>query len=596
MTYQAPLREFRFVLDDVLAIGRYANLPGFSDATPDVVGAILEEGAKISEEVLAPLNESGDREGCTYNPSDHSVTTPQGFREAYRTYAEGGWIGLSADPEFGGQGLPAVLSLAFNEMVVAANWSFAMYPGLSHGAYSALHIHGTEEQKATYLPKLVSGEWSGTMNLTEPHCGTDLGLMRTRAEPQEDGSYKLTGTKIWISSGEHDFTSNVIHLVLAKIPGGPEGIKGVSLFVVPKYLVNPDGSSGERNAVYCGGLEEKMGIHANATCVINYEGATGWLVGEEHKGMRAMFTMMNAARLGVGLQGLAISEVAYQNALAFARERLQGRALTGPARPDKPADPIIVHPDVRRMLMDIKTFNEGARTLVLWTGLWGDLLLKSDDPSVRQKADDYMALMTPVIKAYCTDQGFYNAVTAQQVLGGAGFVKDYPLEQFVRDSRIGMIYEGTNGIQALDLVGRKLMQNNGRAVTAFFADVDNFIAENRGDKDLKPALDVLADTTGKAREATEWLAKYALTDFNHAGAAATDYLYLMAYASLSWMWALTEKTARDRLADGGDPAFYKAKLKTSRYFRERVLPAAGMHLARLTSGAEPVMALAEDEF
>ncbi len=463
--YQAPLRDMRFLFHEYLNIGQHSNLPGFADATPDVIDAVLTEADKLGTEVLLPLNETGDREGCAYDPKTKTVTTPKGFKDAYRLFAQGGWVGLAALTEFGGQGLPASLATATSEIFTACNWAFAMYPGLAHGAYSAIVQHGTEAQKKNYLPKLISGEWSGTMNLTEPQCGTDLGLIRTRAEEQADGSYKITGTKIWISGGEHDLTENTIHLVLARIDGAPEGIRGISLFLVPKVLVGEDGALGARNKVFCGGLEKKMGIHGNATCVMNYEGATGFLVGEADKGMRAMFTMMNEARLAVGMQGLAISEIAYQNAVDFARKRLQGRSLTGPKNPDAPADPIIVHPDVRRMLMDIRCFNEGARALLVVDGARRAISKRSRRTTRRaRRAADFMALLTPVIKAYLSEKGFLNAVTAQQVLGGAGFVKDYPLEQFVRDSRIALIYEGTNGIQALDLVGRKLPQNGGRAI------------------------------------------------------------------------------------------------------------------------------------
>ncbi len=595
--YQAPVDEVRFLLKDLLKIERYANLPGFADATPDVVDAILSEGARIAEEVLLPINESGDREGAQYDAQARAVTTPTGFKEAYETYAEGGWVGLSSVTEYGGQGLPAVLSLAINEFVSSSNMAFGMYPGLSHGCYSALVAHGSDEQKETYLPKIISGEWSGTMNLTEPQCGTDLGLIRTKAEPQSDGTYKISGTKIWISGGEQDLTDNIIHLVLAKIPGGPDGIKGISLFLVPKFMVNEDGSLGERNAVYCGGLESKMGIHANATCVMNYEGATGYLVGEEHKGMRAMFTMMNEARLGVGLQGLAMAEIAYQNALAFAKDRRQGRALTGPAEPDAPADSIIVHPDVRRMLMDVRAFLEGGRALLLWTALWGDLEHKAQDAAVREKAGDYMALFTPILKSYFTEKGFMNAVWAQQVLGGSGFVKDYPLEQFVRDARITMIYEGTNGIQALDLVGRKLMANNGRAVTTFFDDMDALIKECEGNADLKPFVEALRTTSGQLREAVDWMGQNALADFNNAGASSADFLNLFAITALAYVWLEMARTSHQRIAEGApNKDFHDAKIKTGHYFANRTVPEAAMYLAKVKAGAADVMALTADQF
>ncbi len=594
-TYQAPLRDMRFVLNDVLQIQKYDNMPGFADASPDVVNAILDEGAKIAEEVLHPINQSGDKEGCTWD--NGKVTTPTGFKKAYETFVEGGWPALTSDPGYGGQGLPNVLGVAFNEMVSAANMAFCMYPGLSHGAYSAIHAWGSEEQKKTYLPKLVSGEWTGTMNLTEPHCGTDLGLMRTKAEPQDDGSYKITGTKIFISAGEHDLADNIIHLVLAKIPGGPEGIKGVSLFVVPKFFVNADGSLGARNSVSCGSIEEKMGIHGNSTCVLNYDEATGYLIGEPHKGMRAMFTMMNEARLGVGLQGLGQSEVSYQNAAAYANDRIQGRSISGTKYEDKAADPIIVHPDVRRMLMDQRAFNESARALLYWTALHGDISHKSPDEKEREKSDDYMGLLTPVVKAYLTDKGFAHAVNAQQVLGGHGYIQEWGMEQFVRDARIAMIYEGANGVQALDLVGRKLAANGGRGIFAFIAELGSFVDDHSGNADLKDYVDAVSVGKGYLEEATNWLMENGLSNPDNAGAASTDFLHLLALVSLSYMWGNLAKAAHDKIANGGaDDPFYANKLKVGRYFLERMFPDAEAHLAKLKSGAEPVMALDDAAF
>ena len=593
--YNAPVRDMQFVLQDVLQMSKYSNLPGFADASDDIVDAILEEGAKLAGNVLHPLNQSGDHEGCTRH-EDGSVTTPAGFKDAYDAFREGGWQGLSFDPDYGGQGLPYILSVVMNEMISSANMAFGMYPGLAMGAAQAIYAHGTEEQKQTYLPKMVSGEWGGTMNLTEPHCGTDLGLLRTKAAPQDDGSYKISGTKIFISAGEHDLTDNIIHLVLARIEGAPEGVKGISLFIVPKYIVNEDGSLGARNGVSCGSIEEKMGIHANSTCVMNYDEATGYLVGEAHKGLKAMFVMMNEARLGVGIQGLAISEVAYQNGAAYAIDRLQGRALTGAKEPEKPADPIIVHPDVRRMLLDQKAFNEGARAWMYWTALHADLQHKSEDEETIQKADDYMGLMTPILKAYLTDKGYAHATNAQQVLGGHGYVQEWGMEQFVRDARIAMIYEGANGIQALDLVGRKLMKDGGRAWQAFFKEIDEFIADNDGNADLKPYLEGLADAKKDVEEATQWLAANAMTNFNNAGAGSTDYLYMFALLCLAHGWANLAKAALDRKAAGDTDAFFDTKLITGKYFLERVLPDIKAHLAKLKTGADTMMSMPREAF
>ena len=595
-TYKAPLREYRFLLKDVLDIERYSNLPGFADAPMDLIDQVLDEGAKFCEGVLAPLNKVGDEHGCVRG-EDGSVTTPPGFKDAYKQFTEAGWSGLSSDPAFGGQGLPHILALAWNEMVASSNMAFGMYPGLSHGAYAAIHAHGSDEQKQTYLPKLVSGEWTGTMNLTEPHCGTDLGLLRTKAIPQADGSYRITGQKIFISAGEHDLASNIIHLVLARIEGAPAGTKGISLFIVPKFLVNADGSLGKRNGVVCGKIEEKMGIHGNSTCVLNYDDAVGYLIGQENKGLMAMFVMMNVARLGVGLQGLSQSEVAYQNAVIYAKDRLQMRSLTGAKNPNGPADPIIVHPDIRRMLMDAKAFNEGARAFAFWTALYGDLLHASPDEKVRQKADDYMALMTPVIKSYLTDKGYANATNCQQVFGGHGYIEEHGMSQFVRDARITQIYEGANGIQALDLVGRKLGANGGRAIFAFFNEVDDFISAYEDDAELKDFTAALAGVKAQLQDGTMWLMQNGMTNFDNAGAASHDYLNLFGITALTYMWTLQAKAALAAKKNGGaaDP-YFDTKLTTGRYFLARMAPDAGAHLAKLKSGAEPVMALTAEAF
>ncbi len=596
-SYTAPVEDVLFLLNDVLNYGNFNNLPGFSDATPDLVEAILKEGAKFCEEVVQPLNQTGDKEGCVRH-EDGTVTTPAGFRDAYAAYSEAGWGGLAADPDFGGQGLPSTIAAVLNEFFTSANMAFSMYPGLTQGAIAALTLHGSEEQKQTYLPKLVSGEWTGTMNLTEPHCGTDLGLIRTKAAANGDGSYKISGTKIFISAGEHDLAENIIHLVLARIEGAPEGTKGISLFVVPKFRVGADGTVGERNAVACGSIEEKMGIHGNSTCVMNYDEATGWLVGDENKGLRAMFTMMNEARLGVAVQGLAQSEVAYQNAAEYARERLQGRALTGPKEADKAADPIIVHPDVRRTLMSIRAFNEAARAFILWTSLSGDVSHRSDNEEDRQAASDLMGLMTPVLKGVLTDKGFENAVNAQQMFGGHGYITEWGMEQFVRDARIAMIYEGANGIQALDLVGRKLPANGGRAIMAFFNEVGGFIKENGEDDALSEFIPPLKTGLDHLQQATMWFMNNAMAKPDNAGAGSTDYMHLFGLVALGYMWARIAKTATEKLA--GDAAeqedFLTTKLVFGRFYMERLMPETEIRLARITAGADTVMQLPAEAF
>ena len=595
--YNAPVRDTQFVLDHIVELGKYDNLPAFANAPADIVEAILSEGGRFASEVLAPLNRVGDLEGCTRH-ADGSVTTPTGFKDAYKQFCEGGWTTLSAPEEFGGQGLPQVLATAVSEYVLSANQAFEMYHGLTAGAIASLLVKGSDEQKAKYVPKMVAGTWTGTMNLTEPHCGTDLGLIKTKAEPNADGSYAISGTKIFISSGEHDLSDNIIHMVLAKIAGAPDNVKGISLFIVPKFLVNDDGSIGARNALQCGSIEHKMGIHGNSTCVMNYDGATGWLVGEAEKGLAAMFIMMNAARLGVGLQGLAQGEVAYQNAVAYAKDRRQGRALVPDQRDaEAKADTLFVHPDVRRMLLEGKAFNEAARALILWGALQVDLSRKAQTEEERVSADDIVSLLTPVIKGYLTDRGFEVAVNAQQVFGGHGYIAEWGMEQFVRDARIAQIYEGTNGIQAMDLVGRKLGKDGGRGVRAFFDLVGQDIAEARAAGDPAEVAAPLEAALAELQKATMWLAQNGMSDPNNAGAGAYAYMQLMGLVSLGWMW-LKMAGAADKLlkAGEGDASFYDAKLATARFFAARELVVANALRRKVEAGADSVMAMPVEAF
>ena len=595
-TYTAPTRDARFIVNEVLDLASYNNLPGFEGATPDMIDTIINEAGKFASEVLAPLNQIGDKEGCTRH-EDGSVSAPTGFKEAYDKYREAGWATISQPEQFGGQGMPHVLGMLIEEFVGTANQAFAMYPGLTGGAIAAILAKGSPEQQEKYVHKMVSNEWTGTMNLTEPHCGTDLGMIRTKAEPQADGSYAITGTKIFISAGEHDMSENIIHLVLAKTPGAPNSAKGISLFIVPKFLVNEDGSVGERNGVMCGSIEEKMGIHGNSTCVMNYDGATGWMVGEENKGLAAMFVMMNAARLGVGIQGYAQAEVAYQNAVAYALDRRQGRALTGPADPEAQADPIFVHPDVRRMLMDAKAYVEGMRALALWGALQVDLTHKGATEEDRAKADQIISLLTPVIKGYGTDKGFDIAINMQQVFGGHGYIQEWGMEQFVRDSRIAMIYEGTNGVQAMDLCGRKLAQNGGAAIQTFFATVDAEIAEAKNDEKLASFAGKLEKALGEQKAATMWFMQNAMANPNNLGAGAHHYMHIMGIVSLGLMWLRMATVAQAKLAAGSDDAaFYEAKITTANYFADRFLPDAGALRRKIESGADSMMALGEEAF
>jgi alkylation response protein AidB-like acyl-CoA dehydrogenase len=596
-TYSAPVRDTLFVLNNVLDIGRYSNLPGFANASPDLIEAILEEAGRFCEEVLQPLNRVGDEVGCKRN-DDGSVTAPPGFKEAYKQFCEAGWPTLTVPEEYGGQGLPQTVGTAVSEYILSANHSFEMYQGLTSGAIASLLVKGSDELKQKYIPNMATGQWTGTMNLTEPHCGTDLGLLKTRAEPNPDGSYSITGTKIFISSGEHDLSENIIHLVLAKIAGAPDNVKGISLFVVPKFLVNVDGSLGERNPVSCGALEKKMGIHGNATCVMNYDGAKGWLVGEPEKGLQAMFIMMNAARLGVGLQGLAQGEVAYQNAASYARERRQSRALKESERDQEAkADPIIVHPDVRRMLMEARAWNEGGRALVLWGALQVDLMRRSPDEAERQQAEDLLGLITPVIKGYLTDKGFEAAVYAQQVLGGHGYIREHGMEQFVRDARITQIYEGTNGIQAMDLVGRKLPKDGGRAIRAFFEVVGRDIAEAKQAGDPAGVAAALEPALQDLQAATMWLAQNGMADPDNAGAGAYAYMDLMGLVSLGWMWLKMAAASRHALDQGGeDDPFHDAKLVTARFYAQRELPLSTALRKKIEAGAETLMKIPAEVF
>ena len=587
--YQAPLEDMRFVLHELNDGKTIAELPDAAEFTPELMDSVLEEAAKFTEGVLFPLNQSGDLEGCVFE--NGTVRTPSGFKAAYDAYREGGWTSMAAAPEFGGQGLPVSVAMCVEEMMCSTNVAFGLYPGLTHGAYLALYHHGTEAQKQMFLPKMVTGEWSGTMCLTEAHCGTDLGLLRTKAVPNGDGSYALTGAKIFISAGEHDLTDNIIHLVLARLPDAPPGVKGISLFVVPKFLVKEDGALGARNGVSCTAIEHKMGIKASATCALAFEDAQGWLVGEPHKGLRAMFTMMNTERLSVGIQGLGVAEIAYQNAVNYARERLQGRALTGTKYPDKPADPILVHPDVRRMLLTMRAYIEGCRALSGWVAREIDILQRTDDEEAKSTADDFTALLTPVVKAMFTDLGFEVTSTALQCYGGHGYIRDHGMEQYVRDARIFMIYEGTNGVQALDLVGRKLPQDGGRLLTRFLDPVMDFIEANE-DEEMEPFIAPLRNALENLQVATGHIMETGMSNYDEIGAASADYLRLFGLTALGFMWARMAKLSLPK----AEQRFYKAKLTTAKFFMQRLLPQTGALLASIQSGAEVMMEMEDAAF
>ena len=593
--YRVPVRDIRFVRNELLAFpALYQSLPGCESIDQETQDAILDELARFCDEELAPLYRIGDTEGCIWHAD--GVTTPTGFKAAYDTFVAGGWPALSAPVAFGGQGLPESLGILMTELLGEANWAWAMYPGLSHGAKHPLQAHGSETEQRIYLTKLVSGQWSGTMCLTESHCGSDLGLLKTKAVPQADGSYKITGTKIFISSGEHDLTENIVHIVLARLPDAPAGTKGISLFIVPKFLPNADGENGARNAVTCGSLEHKMGIHGNATCVMNFDGATGFLIGEPNRGLNCMFTFMNSARIGTAIQGIAHAERGFQGALAYAKDRLQMRSISGVKNPNGPADPIIVHPDVRRLLLTAKAFAEGGRMLVQYLAREHDIAQYAADETQRKQADDRLALLTPIAKAFITETGFEAANCGMQVFGGHGYIAENGMEQNVRDSRISMLYEGTTGIQALDLIGRKVLQNGGVNLNLFLDEIDAFCAEHAAQAEFTAPLAALSV---EWRSLTAELTEKAITNMDEAGAASVDYLMYAGYVTQAWLWARTALLAQEKITqatDTGDSAFYAAKVHTARFFFQRLLPRTRAHLGSLRAGSACLMAMPENSF
>ena len=593
--YVAPIRDMQFVLHEFLKVEEeLKQMPHYQDVDADIINQVLEEGSKFTSEVLFPLNHSGDREGCKHDAATHTVTTPKGFKEAYKQYVEGGWAALACSPEYGGQGLPIVLNNSFYEMLNSANQAWSMYPGLSHGAYECLLEHGTDEQKKTYLPKLVSGEWTGTMCLTEPHCGTDLGMLRSKALPQADGSWLITGNKIFISAGEHDMSENILHLVLARVPDAPEGSKGISLFLVPKYLPTADGGVGERNPITCGAIEEKMGIHGNSTCQMNLDNAKGWIIGQPNKGLNAMFVFMNAARLGVGMQSLGLTEVAYQNALVYAKDRIQMRSLTGPKNPDKPADAIIVHPDVRRMLLTGKAYAEGARAFSSYVALQIDRELHHPDEEVRKEAADEVALLTPIIKAFITDNAWIATSDAMQVYGGHGYISEWGMEQYVRDARINLIYEGTNTVQSLDLLGRKILGDNGAKLRKFGEKIKTYVEDNGLDEKMSEFITPLGELGDKVTKLTMEIGMKAFQNADEVGAAAVPYLRVVGHLVYSYFFAQMAKIALEKEASGDN--FYKAKLATARFYFARLQPETATLIRQARSGSANLMALDADLF